>query len=168
MVAVNEWELFAHPLFLDQLEKLTAAVERARAKDPRGWRKSANAKLLATLRQLVFETIPQDPSRSEYRQGGALGDDRKHWFRAKFGAGRFRLFFRYSTRARIIVFAWVNDETTLRTYGAKSDADAVFRKMLDKGNPPDSWEALLAAASEAEARERMEVSLPPALDRLGW
>lgn len=168
MVAVNEWELFAHPLFLDQLEKLTAAIERARAKDPRGWRKSANAKLLATLRQLVFETIPQDPSRSEYRQGGTLGDDRKHWFRAKFGAGRFRLFFRYSTRARIIVFAWVNDETTLRTYGAKSDAYAVFRKMLDKGNPPDSWEALLAAASEAEARERMEVSLPPTLDPLGW
>lgn len=156
MVAVNDWELFAHPLFLDQLEKLTAAVERASEKDPRGWRTSANAKLLAALRQLVFETIPQDPSRSEYRQGGTLGDDRKHWFRAKFGGGRFRLFFRYSTKAKIIVFAWVNDETTLRTYGAKSDAYAVFRKMLDKGNPPDSWETLLAAASEADARTRME------------
>ncbi len=160
MVAVNDWELIAHPLFLDQLEKLTAAVERARAKDPRGWRKSANAKLLAVLRQLVFETIPQDPSRSEYRQGGTLGDDRKHWFRAKFGAGRFRLFFRYSTKAKIIVFAWVNDETTLRTYGAKSDAYAVFRKMLDKGNPPDSWEALLAAASEPDAQTRMEAAAP--------
>ncbi|WP_336959901.1 type II toxin-antitoxin system YhaV family toxin [Sphingobium aquiterrae] len=160
MVAVNDWELIAHPLFLDQLEKLTAAVERARAKDPRGWRKSANAKLLAALRQLVFETIPQDPSRSEYRQGGTLGDDRKHWFRAKFGAGRFRLFFRYSTKAKIIVFAWVNDETTLRTYGAKSDAYAVFRKMLDRGNPPDSWEALLAAASEPDAQTRMEAAAP--------
>jgi toxin YhaV len=161
MVAVNDWELFAHPLFLDQLEKLTAAVERARAKDPRGWRKSANAKLLAALRQLVFETIPQDPSRSEYRQGGTLGDDREHWFRAKFGAGRFRLFFRYSTKAKIIVFAWVNDETTLRTYGAKSDAYAVFRKMLDKGNPPDSWESLLAAASESDARTRREAATAP-------
>lgn len=160
MVAVNDWEVIAHPLFLDQFEKLMATVERARAKDPRGWRKSANAKLLAALRQLVFETIPQDPSRSEYRQGGTLGDDRKHWFRAKFGAGRFRLFFRYSTKAKIIVFAWVNDETTLRTYGAKSDAYAVFRKMLDKGNPPDSWEALLAAASESDAQTRMEAAAP--------
>ena len=95
-------------------------------------------KLLAALRRLVFETIPQDPSRPDYRQGGTLGDDRKHWFRAKFGAGRFRLFFRYSTRAKIIVFAWVNDEATLRTYGARSDAYAVFRKMLDKGDPPDA------------------------------
>lgn len=158
MVAVNDWELFLHPLFLDQIEKLTAAVERARAKDPRGYRKTANAKLLASLRQLAFETIPQDPSRPEYRQGGTLGDDRKHWFRAKFGGGRFRLFFRYSTSVRIIVLAWVNDETTLRTYGAKSDAYAVFRKMLDKGNPPDDWAALVSA-SEHAAKERMEAAM---------
>lgn len=143
---------FAHPLFLEQLEKLTAAVEQLRAKDPQGWHGSANAKLLAALRQLVLETIPQDPARPEYRQGGRLGDDRKHWFRAKFGAGRFRLFFRYSTSATIIIFAWVNDETTLRTYGARSDACAVFRRMPDKGNPPDDWPALLAAADDLTGR----------------
>lgn len=160
MLAVNGWQLFAHPLFLDQLDKLTGAVDRAQTKDPRGWRKSANAKLLAALRHLVFETIPQDPTRAEYRQGGTLGDARKHWFRAKFGNGRFRLFFRYSTSAKVIIFAWVNDETTLRTYGAKSDAYAVFRKMLDKGNPPDSWEALLKAASDENARERLEAASP--------
>ncbi|MEW5997924.1 MAG: toxin [Proteobacteria bacterium SG_bin5] len=160
MMVVNGWQLIAHPLFLDQFEKLGAVVTRLREKDPRGWRKSANAKLLAALRQLVFETIPQDPTRPEYRQGGTLGDDRKHWFRAKFGGGRFRLFFRYSTSAKVIVFAWVNDENTLRTYGSKSDAYAVFRKMLDKGNPPDDWAALLAAASESEARERLGMASP--------
>jgi toxin YhaV len=143
MLEINGWQLFAHPLFLDQIEKLAAAVGRAQAKDPRGWRKSASAKLLATLRQLVFETIPQDPTRPEYRQGGTLGDMRKYWFRIKFGGGRFRLFFRYSSSAKVIVFAWVNDETTLHTYGAKSDAYAVFRKMLDGGNPPDDWAALM-------------------------
>ena len=89
-----------------------------------------------------------------------MGDDRKHWFRAKFGGGRFRLFFRYSTSAKVIVFAWVNDENTLRTYGSKSDAYAVFRKMLDKGNPPDDWAALLAAASESETRERLAAASP--------
>lgn len=160
MLGVNGWQLFAHPLFLDQLDKLAGAVERARAKDPHEWRKSANAKLLAALRQLLFETIPQDPTRAEYRQGGTLGGARKHWFRAKFGNGRFRLFFRYSASAKVIIFAWVNDETTLRTYGAKSDAYAVFRKMLDKGNPPDSWDALLTAASDESARERLEAASP--------
>ena len=160
MIVVNGWQLFGHPLFLEQLGKLAAAVEKAKAKDPRGWRKSANAKLLAAVRQLVFDTIPQDPTRAEYRQGGTLGDARKHWFRAKFGAGRFRLFFRYSTSARIIIFAWVNDENTLRTYGAKSDAYAVFRKMLDQGNPPDDWASLLAAVDDPEVQNRLEVAAP--------
>ena len=138
--------MFAHPLFLAQLEKLTVAVEKLQQSDPVGYQKTANAKLLAALRQLVFETIPSNPTRADYRQGGTLGSDRKHWFRAKFGNGRFRLFFRFDSKAKIIIFAWVNDETTLRTYGSKTDAYAVFRKMLDEGNPPDSWPALLDAS----------------------
>ncbi len=60
----------------------------------------ANTKLLAALNELVFQTIPA--------------------FRAKFGNGRFRLFFRYDAGARIIIFAWVNDDTTLPTHGAKN------------------------------------------------
>ena len=146
MSITNGWHLFAHPLFLAQLEKLTVAVEKLQQSDPVGYQKTPNAKLLAALRQLVFETIPSDPTRADYRQGGTLGSDRKHWFRAKFGNGRFRLFFRFDSKAKIIIFAWVNDETTLRTYGSKTDAYAVFRKMLDEGNPPDSWSALLDAS----------------------
>jgi toxin YhaV len=146
MSITNGWHLFAHPLFLAQLEKLTVAVEKLQQRDPVGYQKTANAKLLAALRQLVFETVPSDPTRADYRQGGTLGSDRKHWFRAKFGNGRFRLFFRFDSKAKIIIFAWVNDETTLRSYGSKTDAYAVFRKMLDEGNPPDSWSALLDAS----------------------
>lgn len=148
---VNGWALYAHPLFLEQLEKVTLAVERARAKDPIGYASTANTKLLAALRKLMFEVIPIDPTRPEFRQGGTLGPARKHWFRAKFGNGRFRLFFRYSTAAKIIIFAWVNDNNTLRTYGSKSDAYAVFKSMLDKGNPPEDWEALLEACTELAA-----------------
>ena len=152
MLVVNGWSLFAHPLFLDQVEKLTAAVERASAKDPDGYRKTANAKLLAALRKLAFETIPSDPARLEYRQGGTLGADRKHWFRAKFGGQRFRLFFRYNAAARIIVFAWVNDADTLRAYGSRTDAYAVFRSMLDRDTPPDDWNALVKGAAPARGR----------------
>lgn len=146
MANAHGWEIFAHPLFLDQLEKLTTAVAAAQRKDRQGFHRSANAKLLAAIRRLIFEQIPSDPMRPEYRQGSTLGDHRKHWFRAKFGSGRFRLFFRYDSRAKIIVYAWVNDQETLRTYGSKSDAYAVFRAMLDKGAPPDEWPALLRAA----------------------
>jgi len=56
----------------------------------------------------------------------------------------------------------VNDENTLRTYGAKSDAYAVFRKMLDGGNPPDDWAALMVAASGPDEQKRLEAATPEA------
>lgn len=160
MLVVNGWQLFAHPLFLHKIEKLSAAVERAKTKDPTSFQKTANAKVLAAVRKLVFETIPSDPTRAEYRQGATLGEGRKHWFRAKFGGQRFRLFFRYSAAARIIVFAWVNDADTLRTYGAKTDAYAVFRSMLEKDNPPDDWEALLKEANDPTSMSRLGAIRP--------
>lgn len=156
MIVVNGWTIYAHPLLLDQLERLTTAVEQTKAKDPDSWASAANAKVLAAVRTLMFETVPGDPTRSEYRQGSTLGAARKHWFRAKFGNGRFRLFFRYDSRSKIIIFAWVNDNTTLRTYGSKTDAYAVFAGMLDKGNPPDDWATLLQAASADSPAERLD------------
>lgn len=156
MVVVNGWTLYAHPLLLDQLEKLTTAVEKAQAKDPEGWTGTANAKVLAAVRSLMFETIPGDPTRPEYRQGSTLGTARKHWFRAKFGNGRFRLFFRYDSRTKVLIFAWVNDENTLRTYGSKTDAYTVFKAMLDKSDPPDDWATLLKAVAADPNAKRLD------------
>src|SRR5436189_15893 len=127
---VHGWELFAHPLLLDQLERLIAAVARERAKKPKSYHGSANFKVLAALRQLMFDSIPAEPTRPEHRQGDTLGENRKHWFRAKFGSQRFRLFFRFDSRSKVIIYAWVNDTETLRTYGSRSDTYTIFRKML--------------------------------------
>jgi toxin YhaV len=146
-LVVNGWQIFVHPLLVAQLEKLIAAVERER-----GDIASANFKLLALLHRAMFEDIPEDPTRETYRQGGTLGKDRKHWFRAKLG-GRFRLFFRYSSTAKIIIFAWVNDTKTLRQYGARTDAYAVFASMLSKGSPPADWAALMAECAPSQARQ---------------
>ena len=152
LLIVNGWQVFAHPLLLDQLDKLVAAVEAEKKRHPKTFQSAANTKVLAALNDLIFKTIPDDPSRKEYRHGGTLGEEYRHWFRAKFGNGRFRLFFRYSSSMKVIVFAWVNDATTLRQYGAKTDAYAVFGRMLDNGNPPDDWAALLKAAEGAQQR----------------
>ena len=159
-MVVGGWTIFAHPLLLDQLERATAAVETAKAADPESYRGTAQAKLLAVLHTLLFDTIPADPTRPEYRQGQTLGKARKHWFRAKFGNGRFRLFFRYDSTVKLIIFAWVNDERTLRTYGSTTDAYRVFKGMLDKGNPPDDWKGLLATASAGTVVERLERTKP--------
>jgi len=160
MLTINGWTLLAHPLFLDQLEKLIAAVEELKEKKPGEFQKHANTKLLLALNTLVFETIPADPTATVYRQGSTLGGDHKHWFRAKFGNGRFRLFFRFDSKAKVIIFAWVNDDTRLRTYGAKTDAYKVFKGMLDPGNPPDDWASLRKAATERAALDRLEKASP--------
>ena len=158
---VNGWTIYAHPLFLDQLEAMIQAVEKARKKDPKGYKKKRAAKLLAAVLKVAFEDIPSDPTRNIYRQGGTLGEEYKHWFRAKF-LQQFRLFFRYqqSANAKVIVLAWVNDDTTLRAFESADDAYAVFRRLLKRGNPPDSWTILLAAASADSAKRRLAHAAP--------
>lgn len=150
-VIINGWKIYAHPLFLDQLEELQDHVERLRQRDPTGYTTRNPTKRLAAIVKLAFDTIPQDPTRTEYRQGDTLGKEHKHWFRAKFFQ-QYRLFFRYSLSDMILVLAWVNDERTKRAYGSRSDAYRVFRKMLASGNPPDSWEQLLELARKNSSR----------------
>lgn len=148
------WTIFAHPLFLEQLETLLEQVDAFRKKDPVGYGKKNATKRLAAITKLAFEVIPQDPSRSEYRQGNTLGDGHKHWLRAKFFQ-QYRLFFRYHAPSKIIVLAWVNDEETKRAYESGSDSYRVFRKMLESGHPPDDWDQLLAEArTEVQRLER--------------
>jgi len=59
------------------------------------------------------------------------------------------LFHRFQSSARIILLIWVNDEGSSRTSGSRTDAHVVFAGMLDQGNPPDSWDSLIAAARES-------------------
>ena len=141
------WTLLFHDCVIEQLRKLLAAALRAQAKDPEGFESNANVKLFRALSQLMLDGVPGDPARDEYRQGNTLGTAHRHWRRAKIGR-RFRLFFRYDSRARIIVYAWVNDERTLRSSGSKSDPYTVFEKMLGRGNPPDGWNALVQTSKQ--------------------
>lgn len=150
-LTVNGWTIFAHPLFLDQLELLIQQVEGFRLKDPIGFVKKNATKRLAAIGKLAFEVIPQNPARAEYRQGNTLGDDNKHWLRAKFFQ-QYRLFFRYHAQSKVIVLAWVNDEDTKRAYESGDDAYWVFRKMLESGHPPGSWDLLVAEAQAADKR----------------
>jgi len=152
VVVVNGWSIYAHPLFLEQLETLLEEVEQFRAQDPDGYREKKKTKLLAAILKMGFEVIPANPADRMFYQGNTLGPAYRHWHRGKFFEGRYRLFFRYSTAAKAIVLAWVNDEETLRTYGSKTDAYAVFKVMLDKKRPPDDWDGLMAEAKAVAVR----------------
>jgi len=150
-VTVNGWTIYLHPLFRAQLDSLRKQVELLKQKDSSGYHRRNPVKRLVAIARLAFEIIPQDPTRAEYRQGVTLGEQHKHWFRAKFFQ-QYRLFFRYHAASKIIVMAWVNDEDTKRAYESDDDAYRVFRKMLNKGNPPDDWDALVLASRNQAMR----------------
>jgi toxin YhaV len=150
-LVINGWSIFAHSLFLEQLETLLQKVTRLRRKDPKGYTRKNATKQLAAISKLAFVIIPQDPTRTDYRQGSTLGDDHKHWFRAKFFQ-QYRLFFRYHQESKIIIYAWVNDDNTKRAYGSSTDAYRVFRRMIESGHPPGDWKSLLNAAKQESKR----------------
>jgi len=141
----NGWQLFIHPLLRSQLETLTQRVAKLASGDPRSYQAHPAAKLLSTINYYIREGIPRDPNAPEFRQGNALGPGNRHWFRAKLH-GRYRLFYRFSTQQRIVIYAWVNDEHSLRKSGSKTDPYARFKALLDRGQPPESFSALLSAS----------------------
>ena len=139
------WNLLFHDCLIEQLQKLEVAVQSAKEQDPKGFESNVNVKLFNALSQLIMETVPSDPNREDYRQGNTMGTAFRHWRRAKIGR-RFRLFFRFDSKSRLIIYAWVNDANTLRSAGSKSDPYTVFQKMLQRGHPPDGWAALVSAS----------------------
>lgn len=154
-LTINGWAVYAHPLFLAQLETLAGQVESLKEKNPEGFTKKNATKRLTAIAKLAFEVIPQDPTKPEFRQGNTLGADYKHWFRAKFFQ-QYRLFFRYHASSKVIVYAWVNDEGTKRAYESADDAYRVFHKMLKSGHPPDDWDPLLSEVKrDKQSQEAM-------------
>lgn len=148
-IVVNGWTLYTHPLFVEQYELLEKKVVALKAKGPVGYIKKNATKRLAAIHKLAYEVIPQDPTKSDYRQGKTLGKNNKHWFRAKFFQ-QYRLFFRYDIQSKVIVYAWVNDDSSKRAYESKTDAYKIFARMLKSGNPPDSWEDLLKTVKKVK------------------
>ena len=141
MGVINGWQLYAYPTFERQLR---AMKEKAKSQSSSTKGSSGSVvKLLRTIEKLILEVIPADPGAPQFRQGNTLGKENRQWFRAKFHA-RYRLFFRFSTAEKAIVYAWVNDEATLRKSGSKTDPYSVFEVMLEAGDPPKTFEDLMA------------------------
>jgi toxin YhaV len=159
----NGWTLLAYPDFGDPLQELQALVEALRQKHPEAYMHHPKARLLARLDALLFTEIPRDPNAAVFQLGNTMGADYRHWRRAKF-LGRLRLFFRFSSSQKVIVYAWVNDQSTMTKAGARSDPYAVFAKRLQAGDPPDDWDELVRSSAPLATPPRKAGS-PPAPSR---
>jgi toxin YhaV len=148
ITVINGWSLYGHPLFLRRLESLVSEVESLARDDPKGFHQHPHYKLFEKVDRSVRERIPANPTAPEYLQGNTLGKDCRHWRRAKSGLpNRYRLFFQFRKHAPgCIVYAWLNDEASLRKGGAKTDVYAVFKGMLRGGKVPTTFQDLLDAS----------------------
>jgi toxin YhaV len=144
----NGWRLYVHPAFGDAFERLSEAVQELRRQRPESYAGHPKAKLLKRILDLILDEIPRDPNAVEFQLGNTLGPAHRHWRRAKF-LGRFRLFYRFSSVHKAIVYSWVNDESTLRKAGSRTDPYAIFNKRLRDGSPPDDWDHLFREAGRA-------------------
>lgn len=154
-VVVNGWRLMFWASFRERWTAIRAAAHAARQADPGGYAHTNSVKFFRTVRDLVFRDIPANPDHPRFRQGTTLGGKHSHWRRAKFHR-RFRLFFRFHSASRTIIYAWLNDENTLRKAGSQTDVYTVFHRMLERGTPPVDWDALMracVAASEGSGGE---------------
>ncbi len=154
---VNGWWLRYHPYFVAQLQDLICEVERHKSKNSLTYREKTATKRLLAIKRLIFKNIPANPASDEFCGGGALGESRRFWRRAKFYQ-QYRLFFRYRESVKIIIYAWVNDENTKRAYGSQRDAYRVFAKMLNTGNPPDDWDALMTVVLDEAPMEPDDIA----------
>jgi toxin YhaV len=149
----NGWALYAHPLFVSRLEELTVAVEKLAVSDPNGFHHHPLYKLFDAVSTNILVHVPTDPAHICYRQGNTLGRDYKHWFRVKKQGmlPRYRLFFQFRSEApKNIIYAWLNDEDSIRKDGDKHDVYAVFTAMLKNGKMPNSYAELIAACDTLE------------------
>ena len=107
-------------------------------------------KLLAAVVRLVETIVPADPDHPDFRLVGDLGR-----FRRAKGRGlpaRYRLFWVFSSRARAIVFLYLNDASSLRKAGAKSDPYARFSDLVRRGELGADFDANLETAKRPQRR----------------
>jgi toxin YhaV len=148
---INGWQLYQYKLFTDELISLVSEVKKLEQSQPETYKENAKTKRLARIRELMLKEIPTDPAHERWNQGDTLGTEHRLWKRAKFGQNRFRLFFRYDRSSKVIIYAWVNNEDTLRKAGDKNDSYAIFAKALKKGDPPADLKELLKRCTKVPA-----------------
>lgn len=154
-LVINGWSLFAHQAFVGAFEDLLTQVETLTRDDPHAFHHHPTYKLFQKVCDCVFERVPTDPASKEFIGGGAF-DGHTSWRRAKHGMPpRYRLFFQFRSHApKTIIFAWFNSVDTLRKAGSRTDCYAVFVRMVEKGEVPDDFEALLKASGRLTNDDR--------------
>jgi toxin YhaV len=140
MYVENGWQIRFHRVFAERYRELLANVRRLRDRlPPDQYAHHPDVKLLASLDRVIRKIIPADPEAREFWLKGNLSK-----FRRTKGSGlpdRYRLFWVFSARLRVIIILYLNDSDTLRKEGSSRDPYAVFQRLLGQGTVGADFEA---------------------------
>ncbi len=163
-LVVNGWRILLDPAFAARYAALLDEAARLKATlDSEAFRQHPTVKLGASVRRLITEIVPADPNAPAFRLSGDLAR-----FRRAKGHGlppRYRLFWTFSNEARVIIFLYLNDESTLRKEGARSDPYERFKRLVERGEIGADFGQNYAAWQQAQERERASEPPSPARSR---
>ena len=145
----NGWNLFQFKPFALRLKALTQDVASLAKSDPTGYKQHPKTKLLASVYRSITEKVPTNPADPAFRLGHTIGRQNGNWRRVKKGLPqRYRLFFMFATHPlQVIIYAWLNDEDSLRKEGSRTDVYEVFKRMLERGEVPSTIDELVQGSS---------------------
>ncbi len=90
-------------------------------------------------------------AKTQAERAHTIGRQNGNWRRIKKGLPqRYRLFFMFATNPpKVIIYAWLNDEDSLRKEGGRTDVYEVFTRMLERGEVPSTIEELIQGRKRA-------------------
>lgn len=137
---INGWLVLYGPEFARTYERLRAEVRKLKNElPPDVYPRHATVKLFAHVRRFVRDIAPANPNATDFMLEGDLAR-----FRRGKGYGipdRYRIIWVFSSTRRVIIFLYLNDESTLRKAGAATDPYEVFRHLLRQGRIDADFEA---------------------------
>jgi toxin YhaV len=130
MAAKSKFLLLVHECYSQKIAILKKKIQHLKMTlSESEFLEHEDVKFAARLRKATMEIIPEDPDRIEYRLKGNLRKFRRY----KQGLQRYRLMFSFSSVPPIIVYLYINDASTLRKEGSKSDPHHIFSKKVEQG-----------------------------------
>ena len=144
---IDGWTIyFLRRYFGPQRQELRAEVRRLKQElAPDAYVRHPTVKLYAAVMRSIKEQVPVDPFASQFALTGPL---RKYGRVKKMGLShRYRLFFRafQVPQERAILILWLGYP---RKEEDKRDCYAVFRKMVERGDFPNTLNDLLQESEE--------------------
>lgn len=152
VTVINGWQLFGHPLFIERLDALVAEAEALAEVSPDDFHKHSLPNCMRRSRTQSCSVFL--PTRAPQPTTWAIllvkTSDIGNGSRAGFLIGIVSSF-NIAACPKSIIYAWLNDNLTLRKAGARTDVYRVFRAMLEGGRMPNSFQELMRAATPMEA-----------------